>query len=331
MHVHGCMPASHPMCTFYRFAVIIVLLSAACSSDSAQTTSISSPASDPADAGGDGNPSTAGGAMTPADMPPGTPSRDDDCSDAAKLVYVVDADAELSSFRPDTGVFTSIGKLDCPTMGGLPVPSPIPLPGLGGTPFSMSVDRDGTAWVLYDTGDLFRVDTKDASCTATTRVAGEAGFQIFGMGFASDTANSSAETLYIVNNGDGSFGSLDTKTGAAKMLGTVGGAAELTGTGAGELWGFLPDTRPPRIDLMDKKSGRAMRTISLAAIEGAPEAWAFAFWGGDFWLFLKRATDASTVVYRVNAQTGALSTSIPDSGRRIVGAGVSTCAPLIVI
>ncbi len=317
------------MPTFNRFASIVVILSAACSSDPSQTTSFPSAASDPADAGGDVNSSTAGGSMT--DTPPGTPGRDDDCSDAAKLVYVVDSDSELSSFRPDTGVFTSIGKLDCPTMGGSPIPSPIPIPGLGGTPFSMSVDREGTAWVLYDTGELFRVDTKDASCTASTRVVGEGGFQTFGMGFASDAANSSAETLYIVSNGGGGFGSLDTKTGAAKMLGTVGGSAELTGTGAGDLWGFLPDTSPPRIDLIDKTSGRAMRTISLAAIEGTPAAWAFAFWGGDFWLFLQRASDPSTVVYRVNAQTGGLSTSIPDSGKRIVGAGVSTCAPLILI
>jgi len=321
------------MFAFRRFCFVVLILSAACNGNPAQTTALPSQTGEPpSDGGGAGQASTTGGSMMPIDMsPPKAPAGTDTCTEAAMLVYVVDSDTELFSFRPDTGTFTSIGKLDCPTMGGSPIPSPIPIPGLGGSPFSMAVDRDGIAWVLYDTGELFRVDTKDASCTATARMPGEASFQTFGMGFASDAASSTAETLYIASNGGGGFGALDTTTGAAKMLGTVSGSAELTGTGAGELWGFFPDTSPPRIDLMDKTSGKALRSIPLSAIGGMPVAWAFAFWGGDFWLFLQRASDASTVVYRVNSQTGELTTPIPDSGKRIVGAGVSTCAPLTII
>lgn len=312
-------------------ACYAILLLAACSPAADGATSVSSNGGGSSSDGGATLGADASPAQSDADLPPSMPGRDDNCSDAARLVYVVDSDKQLYSFRPDTQVFTAIGTLDCPAMGGSPIPSPIPIPGLDGSPFSMSVDRDGIAWVLYDSGELFRVDTKDASCTATTRMPGEGGFQTFGMGFASDAANSSEETLYIASNGGGGFGSLETSSGVATTLGTVSGSAELTGTGAGELWGFFPDTSPPRIDLMDKATGAATRSISLAAIQGMPQAWAFAFWGGDFWLFLQRTGDPSTVVYRVNAATGELTTSIADTGKRIVGAGVSTCAPLTII
>jgi hypothetical protein len=59
-------------------------------------------------------------------------------------------------------------------------------------------------------------------------------------------------------------------------------------------------------------------------------AWAFAFWGGDFWIFLQRSQDTSTTVYRFVTATQTLSTVIANTGRTIVGAGVSTCAPLRV-
>ena len=32
------------------------------------------------------------------------------------------------------------------------------------TPFSMSVDREGQAWVLYTSGEIFKVSIEDASC-----------------------------------------------------------------------------------------------------------------------------------------------------------------------
>ena len=40
--------------------------------------------------------------------------------------------------------------------------------------------------------------------------------------------------------------------------------------------------------------------------------------------------ETSTTVYRMNGTTGAVTTPIPNSGRRIVGAGVSTCAPIMI-
>src|SRR5947207_13666216 len=53
----------------------------------------------------------------------------DGCSDAAKLIYTIDSDGTFSSFKPNQmdvklSVFTTIGKLTCPTT-------------LNGNPFSM--------------------------------------------------------------------------------------------------------------------------------------------------------------------------------------------------
>lgn len=56
-----------------------------------------------------------------------------------------------------------------------------------------------------------------------------------------------------------------------------------------------------------------------------------AFWGGDFWLFLRTSGAASTTVYQVDGKTFEQHAVIPDTGRGIVGAGVSTCATLQVL
>src|SRR5262245_57082217 len=60
----------------------------------------------------------------------------DGCSDAAKLVYVVDSNNKLSSFDPSNKTFKDLGTLNCPAANGA-------------QPFSMGVDRNATAYVLY--------------------------------------------------------------------------------------------------------------------------------------------------------------------------------------
>ena len=46
------------------------------------------------------------------------------------------------------------------------------------------------------------------------------------------------------------------------------------------------------------------------------------FWGGSFWIFI------GSQVYQVPRATGVASLVIEDDGYNIVGAGVSTCAPV---
>ena len=106
-----------------------------------------------------------------------------DCAEGTDLIYVVSQDTEsLYSFDPPTLKFTDIGPLHCTTSA---------------SPFAMSVARDGTAWVLYDDGNIFHVSTKDASCTPTAYAPGQNGFTVFGMGFSADAVGSSQESLFV--------------------------------------------------------------------------------------------------------------------------------------
>ncbi|MEC9400162.1 MAG: hypothetical protein VX475_21230, partial [Myxococcota bacterium] len=80
----------------------------------------------------------------------------DDCPVEARPVYVIDGDSYmLSSFQPDTREFNDVGLIRCPSQDPQ------------ATPFSMSVDRDAQAWVLYTTGEIFLVNTTNAECLRT--------------------------------------------------------------------------------------------------------------------------------------------------------------------
>lgn len=253
----------------------------------------------------------------------GDGSNADGCSDAAKLVYVVDEANKLSRFDPMTKTFTDLGTLSCPA-------------GLLATPFSMSVDRDANAWVLYSDGKLFKVDTETLQCGSTTWST-QLGLTQFGMGFSTDAVGGTADTLYVAGGPGGvtvptsTLARLDVTSMQAQSVGTVQGWPELTGTGNAELWGFFPNTGGARVEKIDKTTGAAGTTYQAAALAGEPRAWAFAFWGGDFWIFLMRANEQSTTVYQMSASTGQITGQTPAPGRIIVGAGVSTCAPTVIL
>ena len=275
---------------------------------------------------------------TPADTPYEPPADGpvdeipvDDCAERAQWIYLVDADRHLIQFRPTDLSFTIIGLLSCSASGFDP------------NPFSMSVDRDATAWVLYapslgGPGQLFEVSTLDASCSPTSFATNQLNFGVFGMGFVSDSEGSSAETLYIAGGQaldigiapTSQFGWIDMSTLTVSRLGDVPGWPELTGTGGGELWGFFPHDTPPRVHRLDKYSGTVTFTYDLTMPTGTTEAWAFAFWGGDFYIFHKIFADASTNVYKLETDDGSTSLVVPNCGYKIVGAGVSTCAPVLI-
>ena len=250
----------------------------------------------------------------------------DDCSSAARLVYVVDESGKLSSFRPDLLQFADIGQLECDRAN---------------KPFSMSVDREGTAWVGYNSGQLYRVSTSDASCTPSARAAGAGGFSIFGMGFVALDGDPDRDQLFIAGNRalDLSFdfqtalGVIDLASLSTTRVGPLDGVIpELTGTGDGKLWAFYAQDTPPRLNRLDPRSGATLETHTLGSLGGGGStAWAIAFWGGDFWLFMRATGAPSTTVYRVDGKTFEQRAVIPATGRGIVGAGVSTCAPLVLI
>ena len=245
----------------------------------------------------------------------------DTCSDSAKLVYTVDANNTFSKFDPSTQTFTDLGTLSCPT-------GP-----LYAEPYSMGVDRNTIAWVLYTDGQMFRVDIQNnLACTKTPWLT-QHNFVRFGMGFSSDAIGASSDTLFIAGptgSGAATLGTLDTASMNSTTIGGLLSSPELTGTGSAQLWGWFPTPSAPHIDQLDKTNGSVIRTFPLPSLAGLPGGYAFATWGGDFWVFLEKDSETATTVYQIDGTTGAIHGATPAGTRVIVGAGVSSCAPIVL-
>jgi hypothetical protein len=253
-----------------------------------------------------------------------------DCPDAdSLLVYVISDDYQLQSFNPDNGQFRAIGNISCPA-------------GTGQTPFSMAVDRKGTAYILFTDENIYRVSTATGACVATSYVPRQSNFAYFGMGFATKNIFGPQETLFVAgdDNNTSSGGALPGARGLAAIdttnnfkLTFVGEddriqAAELTGTGDGRLFAFYQDPSDlsgSNIGEVDTQTGQIIGQRHFESVDQG-RGWAFAFWGGDFYMF--HAPGGTTTVTRwrpVDNSVATVATAPP--GVRIVGAGVSTCAP----
>ncbi len=272
------------------------------------------------------NPDGSGGGPDGNGGGGGDASNGDGCSDEAKLIYVVDQNKQMSRFNPATKTFNDLGLLECPTTS---------------TPFSMAIARDATAWVLYNNGELFRVETKNnLACTKAAWTPNTAGLRVFGMGFSTDQPGGTTDTLFVSGGSNppplggptSKLAKVDMSSFQPITAGTVSGWPELTGTGKAELWGFFPASMGTRVVQLDKANGAVLRTFPLGTLNGTPNGWAFAFHGGSFWVFLKREGEDFTTVYQVDSVTGAIVGETPADApeRWIVGAGVSTCAPIIL-
>jgi len=251
-----------------------------------------------------------------ADTPP--PSC---AAEGITYIYAVTAENTLVSYYPPGGNFTSIGTIDCP----------LKTPGSG--PYSMGVDRGGTAYVIFDDGNLYKVSTADASCAATNFVPDQAGFSLFGMGFASNGVGASTDTLYVSENINGhGLGTIDLTSMTLTALGPYTGAlagqkAELTGNGDGLLYGFFLTT-PAQVAQIDA-TGAIATTNPLPTVTVGTD-WAFSFWGGDFYLYTGNSTDTNengSAITRYRPSDGSVTVVSPGIGFFIEGAGVSTCAP----
>jgi hypothetical protein len=284
------------------------------------------------------------------------------CSaDGVQLIYVVDEQNELLSFDPTkiaggaTQAFHKIGTLNCPAKASwldwqLGQPGPA-------TPFSMSVDRNAIAWVLYSSGEIFKVKTSDASCIGNsgyqqgTDFNAQNGMEVFGMGFVTDTANGNTEKLYLGGGNisatpGGKLAVLDPASPAKATLIPTGlpsigeHSPELTGTGAAEMFGFFPGSATAFVQQIPKTGGSTGQKWSIPGGLGGGASkqirgWAFAQWGGTFYIFVSTDDDGmgknlNSTVQAIDRATGAHKVVFQNLPYMIVGAGVSTCAPVVV-
>ncbi len=293
--------------------VLAAVLLCACGSTSTIITSTGG------GSGGSGGSGGAGGGVSSGGGAGG--GLGDLCPEESKTVYVVAADRTFSAFDPRTKTFRDIGTLSCPAQAGA-------------GPFSMAIARDAFAYVLYDDGELFKVSTDTLACTKTA-FQPDATYRVFGMGFSTDSPGAMTDTLFIAGGQSvtpaSKLGRLDVATFAPMPGADLVGWPELTGTGSAQLWGFFPiGTATPFVARIDKTSGAFSQTFMAPELNGNASSWAFAFWGGSFWIFYQRDSDASTKVWEMKAATGAVTEAVANTGRTIVGAGVSTCAPVTI-
>jgi hypothetical protein len=241
-----------------------------------------------------------------------------DCPDAGStLVYLITEQGELVSFYPPTLTFKTIGTIACPNPNG-------------NTPFSMGVNRTGTAYVVWSDGRLFEVSTATASCKATSFKVNQQGFNTFGMGYSGDNNGENlfvAESTFNTPSSKG-LGIIDTKTFILNFVSAFSPPiprSELTGTGDGRLFAYWPNTQGSggHIAQIDPKTAQVNGVDNLA-IGGSNDAFAFAFWGGVFWVFT--SPSGPSTVTKFDPQTLS-ETNVTTYSGTIVGAGVSTCAP----
>ena len=263
--------------------------------------------------GGEGGSGGTGGEGGQGGMPP-------ECVPGALLVYLVSSSNVLYSYKPSDGALQVKGTLSCDFSGP--------------TPFSMGVDRVGTAYVLYNDGNLYRVKTADASCEDTDFVPGQHDFVTFGMGFARDIATKTDELFVteITFGGDASkgLGKVDLETFELSVVGTydstLGDHMEMTSSSDGNLYGYSLDPGGGGwVVEIDKTSADILDATFLPVGQQA-SALAFAFWDDDFYIFTSNGNGVSDV-NRYRPADGTV-TLIQQIGDTIVGAGVSTCDPM---
>ncbi len=263
--------------------------------------------------GGGGN--DGGGGQNEAGGPP-----IEECDPDVLFIYLVSSQNQLYRYDPVNLDIELVGSLSCPTR-------------FGGSPFSMAVSRSGRAYSVFSTGELFRISVKNAACSATDWEPRQLGdFGVFGMGYAIDD-DGRGESLHVADIQFGApsrgLGTIDPDDDfALRFIGPFsenpGDAIELTSADDGELYGyFLGGDGGGTIVRIDKANGDILEAVGLP-IGGGGGSLAFAYYGGDFYIFTGGGGGSTVTRYRPSDGTV---TELQTFAEDIVGAGVTTCDP----
>lgn len=254
------------------------------------------------------------------------------CENVDDGIYVLGEAGQLWFYDPPTNAFSVRGSHGCDA-------------GLS-APFSMSVSRRGEAWMDFIgfipgpsgvSGTLHRAPVSAPGDCANSGYMPAPGFGMVGMAFASEGEQDNCDQLYMVTGDDGSgtgaLARLGPGTLSAEVVGALDiGLAELSGTGDGRLFAFAAPSSGGTASLhqLDKESAAVIETVPLTGLS-LTQAFAFGFWGGDFYFFTESSAGNVSAVTRLDYDGSDGGGLVPLAGLapiRIVGAGVSTCASL---
>lgn len=253
----------------------------------------------------------------------------DNCPEYSQFIYLVDTDYNLIKFNPGSSDGNYLHTLFSLTKCGYGY----------STPFSMAVDRDANAWVLYSDSTLYKISIENQTCELVTNFrANGSGLSTFGMAFSLDAVGGDTDTLYIADiDFGGSFGRINTENMSYTQLASFPDyydqTPELTGTGLAKLYSFSPGNAEQHISEIDKSTGNVIKDYVIPGAGGNISAWAFAHWGGKFFMFetVSRYFSSENKILRFDPETEHTDVFMSDTPFRVVGAGVSTCAPVEVI
>jgi hypothetical protein len=251
------------------------------------------------------------------------------CAPGTELIYVLSDSGTIWSFDPEDLHFNRIADIAC---------------GPFYDTFSMGVSRKARAWVQYQTGDVYTVDLNDPNdpieCLDPGFEHGHPKFPNFGMAFVANSLLDPCDKLYahtaigpeVIGPSSGALGVIDPYTIQLSEVAPLDyGWGELTGTSTGRLFAYEGIT-PPLLNEYDKATGELLDTFPLPELS-TDSAFAFAWWGGDFYLFhdpnnFGSYSDVWHLDYDESDGPGQTLTKIVSPAPiRIVGAGVSTCVP----
>jgi len=286
---------------------------------------------------GPGTSTTGDSTSTGGDSTTGAPVEPCACPDLEVAlddgIFVLSDNSEIYKFYPETNKFELLGAFKCGNATGT---------------FSMAVDRLGFAWVMFSNplGKIWKLDlTNVANCTDPGYNPGQMGVNYFGMAFVSNSQFDQCDQIYgNTFNGIGGFGegnmigdflTVDPNSLLIQKIGKTNfNGAEVTGTGDGRVFMF-GGVNPAKLVEVEKGTGKFLNTTPLGNLE-LTNAFAFSFFGGDFYMFTE--SDNNPFVSKVthfdyddSDKNGKqdLTTVVNTAPIRIVGAGVSTCAPFL--
>lgn len=234
---------------------------------------------------GTGAPTTTGGPIDPSAASEGTDTATtggDTCACVPdnERILVLSDDGEIWAYEPATDTFELLAGVVCPGLQ---------------TPYSMAVDRQGVAWILYaDDGEVYRFDPGDPGpCSLAGVSAKAAGFSLFGLSFSPEDAGGCDRLFLFDYSGEGPFaeapdigalGVFDPATEQVTHLGpTDYDGGELAGTGDGRLFAFA-GVGPAKLIEYDKSDATPLSVLPLDGLRKT-RASAFAFHGGDAYFF----------------------------------------------
>ena len=234
-------------------------------------------------------------------LPPVGQDAGDGCPESAKLIYVTGVGNQLWSYLPPA-TFKLVGTLNCLA-----------------SPTHMTVDRQGTAWVV-SSGLLYKASTLDASCSQAPSWKQNQQFSDFSLTFVG-TSNAPDSQLFMLNNLS-ALARFDTGSGVVTSLGSVAVSptlGDMTSNGDGTLY-YLNDVLSPVLYNFSPSNGATLKADTIAATGGGSQA--LGFWGGSFYAFENSSIYQFDPKQKTTIKLGV-------APLQVTGAGQSTCVPQV--